>query len=153
MELKELLSQTLSHMADSDRTDYGAWLRGTHPKNILADLRDAVEFSHYSDEELMAGITAEVDANPVNLMNKYKLKGWEQEFRDKFAAWRKDRFVGDANSKHDLKTGDQILFLNGYDIPMISEILGFDEEGKAYMLWDCYWFAVDLDSRLIKKIQ
>jgi len=43
--------------------------------------------------------------------------------------------------------GDRIQFLNGFNIPMITEILGFDEMGQAYLLWDCYWFTINLASR------
>ncbi len=56
------------------------------------------------------------------------------------------------NETFDLKASDWIHFKNGYDLPMISEIIGFGKEDKAYMLWDCYWFPLDLNTRLIEKI-
>ena len=52
----------------------------------------------------------------------------------------------DENKALGLKTGDIIEFWGGYnnDIRYRSKILGFDTDGKAFMYWDCYWFAIDL---------
>lgn len=56
------------------------------------------------------------------------------------------------NKDFGLKIGDTILFKNGYDVEMISKITGFDKDGDAFLLWDCYWFPIDLKIRLIKKV-
>ena len=52
-----------------------------------------------------------------------------------------------TNEKLGLKAGDIIEFWSGYhnDIRYRTKILGFDNAGKAYMLWDCYWSPVDLE--------
>ena len=57
-----------------------------------------------------------------------------------------------------LKKGDRIEFWGGYDnnIRYRSTILGFNNEGRAYVNWDCYWFPVDLTepgNRDFKKVQ
>lgn len=70
-----------------------------------------------------------------------------QSIKERFAAF-KLKVVGfsDVNEKLNLKTGDMVKFIGGYDdnVEFTSEILGFNSEGFAFMLWDCYWFAVDL---------
>lgn len=62
------------------------------------------------------------------------------------------RFIG-KNEKFNLKIGDIITFKNGYDIPMSTKIIAFNAEtGNAYLHWDCYWLAIDLEKRLLKAI-
>ena len=56
------------------------------------------------------------------------------------------------NKRFSLETGDVIQFRNGYGIEMVSRILGFDKDGFAFLLWDCYWFAINLEERLISKV-
>ena len=59
-------------------------------------------------------------------------------------------FTG-KNEKFNLKIGDIITFKNGNDIPMSTKIIAFNAEtGNAYLYWDCYWFALDLEKRLLK---
>jgi hypothetical protein len=59
-------------------------------------------------------------------------------------------FTG-KNEKFNLKIGDIITFKNGYDIPMSTKIIAFNSEtGNAYLYWDCYWVALDLEKRLLK---
>ena len=55
----------------------------------------------------------------------------------------------------DLKKGDVVEFWSGFhnDIRYRTKILGFDPEGKAYMFWDCFWYAIRLDEREYKKVQ
>lgn len=91
----------------------------------------------------------DTNQEPINLLETSK---FNDEYRELFNEWSKDHTVVDTNEELGLSKGDVILFKNGFGIEMISEILGFDEIGKAYMLWDCYWFAIDLKERLIKKI-
>lgn len=84
---------------------------------------------------------------PVNLIEK------SEQYRAKF-----QQFI--TETEYPLATtnplgfvqGDRIQFLNGFGIPMITEILGFDEGGKAYLLWDCYWFTIDLGQRKAVKL-
>ena len=90
-----------------------------------------------------------VTSRPINLLQKDD----NTSLREKFNEWKsKLKFIANVNYKFDLATGDKILFKNGYDVEMISEIIGFNEDGDAYMLWDCYWFPVRLQDRLIKKL-
>lgn len=60
--------------------------------------------------------------------------------------------VVETNADFELVQGDWIAFRNGYDLEFISEILGFDEDGDAYVLWGCYWMPVNLKNRLVKRI-
>lgn len=60
--------------------------------------------------------------------------------------------ISETNAEFELVQGDWIVFRNGYDLEFMSEILGFDEDGCAYVLWDCYWAPVNLKNRLIKRI-
>lgn len=79
------------------------------------------------------------------------------EYREMFAAWRKKvtfHNFSDTNAELGLKTGDIVTFISGYnsDLKYTTEILGFDaNDGKAFMLWDCYWFPVDLNERKFVK--
>ena len=86
----------------------------------------------------------------VNLIDKYKDSDIEEEF-DKFKS--KVKGFTDENTKHNLKTGDTITFVGGYndDLEFTSKILGFDSDGHAFVLWDCYWFPVNLDTRQLIK--
>lgn len=60
--------------------------------------------------------------------------------------------IYETNAEFELIQGDWIAFHNGYNLEFISEILGFDEDGNAYVLWDCYWTPVNLKNSLIKRI-
>jgi hypothetical protein len=77
------------------------------------------------------------------------------EYRAKFAEFKKKiTDYSDINPELGLKTGDVVTFISGYnsDLKYTTEILGFDEDGKAFMLWDCYWFPVDLIERKFVKL-
>lgn len=54
-----------------------------------------------------------------------------------------------------LFVNDTISFLNGMGIPMKSKIIGFDDDGGIYLLWDCYWSPIRTteEGRDIKKIE
>ena len=72
--------------------------------------------------------------------------------RENFEAFKQTvKGFTNSNENLNLKTGDTIGFMGGFnnDIEFTSEILGFDIEGNAFVLWDCYWFAIDLSKRLI----
>jgi len=88
-----------------------------------------------------AGITG-----PVDLIAKYGNSNIEAMFE------KMKTDIGnftDANAEFDLKTGDEIHFMAGYEanIYFVSKILGFDADGSAYVLWDCYWFGINLSTR------
>lgn len=42
------------------------------------------------------------------------------------------------------KVGQVIKFISGYnlDIKYTTKIIGFDNEGEIYLLWDCYWSPI-----------
>lgn len=92
-----------------------------------------------------------VTSRPINLTQKpddqiLSIREQFEEFK------KKQTVIANVNYKFDLQTGDRILFKNGYDVEMETEILGFNEDGDAYLLWDCYWFPIRLKERLIKKL-
>lgn len=86
-----------------------------------------------------------------DLIEKYK----DSDIKDKFASYKeKTNGFTETNSALDLKVGDTVQFVGGYDknILYTTEILGFDSDGDAYVLWDCYWIAINLPNRQYKKL-
>lgn len=84
----------------------------------------------------------------IDLVEKYK-----ESLMPEINKWLEDHAneLTDKN-ENNLKAGDTIEFLNGYKIPMRTKITAFCKNtGKAYLYWDCYWYAIDLDTRLIKQ--
>ena len=87
----------------------------------------------------------------INDMPVFNLTFHTQERQDEerkaFEAKVKDYSL--ENKGLNLKAGDKVNFISGYnsDLRYIAEILGFNEEGKAYILWQCWWFPVDLPKR------
>lgn len=82
----------------------------------------------------------------INLIEEYK----DSDIREQFNTFKeKARGFSDSNEKLNLKTGDVITFVGGYndDIEFTSEVLGFDADGFAFVLWDCYWFGVNLEDQ------
>lgn len=52
--------------------------------------------------------------------------------------------------KYNFKRGDALYFKNGYDIPMVAKIIGFNKESfEVYLDWDCYWVGLDISERII----
>ena len=88
---------------------------------------------------------------PINLIEQYAAQ--ENDIREKFESF-KYKITGfkTENIEYYLSIGDIILFKNGYDVEMITEILGFDSEGDCYLLWDCYWLPIRLNERFIEVI-
>ncbi len=93
-------------------------------------------------------------SDPIfNLVEKYKYIGTYNRILSDFDSFtHKVEGFTTRNHKFSLEKGDMIHFKNGYDIDMISEILGFDSEGRAFLVWDCYWYSIDLNTRLVSKI-
>lgn len=92
---------------------------------------------------------------PINLIEKYEENpNTYHDLKEKCLEWLgKQEGITDKSKEYMLKKGDVILFKNGYDIHMITEVLGFDETGNnAYLYWDCYWFPLDIGTRLIKRL-
>lgn len=88
----------------------------------------------------------------INLLDKYKQTGQDKEYEEKFNEFKKKvKGFTDSNSELNLKTGDVVSFIAGYhdNIIYTSKILGFDEDGKAFILWDCYWYPKDLSKTMV----
>lgn len=78
-----------------------------------------------------------------------------EEHKLKAQEWRKENESDFVDSFNDLKTGDTITFLGGFnkDIMYKSEIFGFSIKGIIYVVWDCYWFGIsNSEDRLIQKV-
>ena len=80
----------------------------------------------------------DTEIHDLNLRGNYleAFKSWQEKGNYKQI---------NENKEFGLKKGDIIEFWGGYnnDIRFKSTIHGFDENGKAYINWDCYWFPVD----------
>lgn len=85
-----------------------------------------------------------------DLIEKYSNKGIEEKF-EQFRQIQRETITL-QNEDGTLKAGDIVEFMGGYnnDIHFRSKILGFDGYGNVYVLWDCYWLAIDLWKRRIK---
>jgi hypothetical protein len=85
---------------------------------------------------------------PINLMAEYfdeillkEMKEWLELNKEKLTT---------ENKEYKMKVGDIITFRNAYGIPMKTKIIAFDKEtGNPYLYWDCYWFELDLKTRLL----
>lgn len=95
----------------------------------------------------------------INLIEEYNShkNGGAQYWRDEFNKWKSERLdldISDTNADLRLKTGDLISFMSGHngDINYISEVLGFNSDGRIFVLWDCYWFPIN-PSDLKRKIE
>ena len=86
--------------------------------------------------------------NAENLILKYDNSTYRKDFKNDISSYALE------NKKRNLKVGDKILFYGGYnrDILYLSEILGFNNEDGAYVLWDCYWFPLNLNTRKYKRV-
>lgn len=88
-----------------------------------------------------------------DLIKKYQNSDIRKEFN---VFKQKVKGFTDTNTEMNLKTGDVISIFAGYndDINYKTEILGFSEEGHAFVLWDCYWVDVNLKDpkRKFKKL-
>jgi hypothetical protein len=91
----------------------------------------------------------------IDLLAKYKSTGKDVEILNEFEKWldRNGEKVNPVNYELNMKAGDVVQFRNGYGVLMSTEILGFSEGAKAYLLWDCYWADVDLINREAKLIE
>jgi hypothetical protein len=91
---------------------------------------------------------------PINLLEDYSIISIN-EIRNQFENFKLTKINGftNNNTEFNLKTGDIIQFKNGYNVEMITEILGFDSDGDCYLLWDCYWSPIRLGERFTKVIE
>lgn len=84
---------------------------------------------------------------PMDLIEKMGEN--KQEYIKALSKSTKKHYLNDK-----FKVGDKILFIAGYynHLEFKSEILGFDDDGGIYVLWDCYWFPIfDNEIRNIRK--
>jgi hypothetical protein len=76
------------------------------------------------------------------------------ENKEKADSWvLTQKNITNKNEKFNLKVNDTITFMGGYnrDIIYTSKIFAFNSEnGNAYVYWDCYWFDLNLEERLVK---
>jgi hypothetical protein len=73
-----------------------------------------------------------------------------EESRGKFEEFKR-KIKGFTTATRDrTKAGEIVLFYNGYGVKMFTEVLGFDEDGNTYLLWDCYWYPINLKERRIQ---
>jgi len=93
----------------------------------------------------------QIELTPFNLIEKYQ----HSDIKEQFEGF-KQRVKGftDINENLGLKTGDIIKFVGGYDSYMefTSEVMGFNEDGRAFVLWDCFWLDINLPERKFKKV-
>jgi hypothetical protein len=91
-----------------------------------------------------------------SLIDKYEETGEAAHYREKFEEWKSKTDHKFVESHGKYSVGDIIEFTAGYnnDIRYTTEILGLDESGNIFLLWDCYWFPIkDEESRCIKKLK
>jgi len=90
----------------------------------------------------------------INLLYKY-FGDTEKLYREQFESY-KPKIKGFKDNHEGYKIGDVIEFVAGYnyDILYTTEILGFDQDGDIYLLWDCYWSPIRLSdpNRKIRKV-
>lgn len=84
-----------------------------------------------------------------NLIDKYNNSTIREEFEIFKNKLKERNNFSEENKSLNLKIGDVVTFMGGYDndIEFTSEILGFTSEGKAFVLWDCFWLDIDLIER------
>lgn len=88
--------------------------------------------------------------NPTRIGNKEQNEYYKYKFKTGVIDKRKENTFSTELPQYNLKAGDKIVFMNGYNVLMQTEILAFDKDNDAYLLWDCYWTPIDLKYRLIK---
>lgn len=83
----------------------------------------------------------------VNLISKTH----DESFYDNRDNWINNNPLLVAETlKYNFKRGDALYFKNGYDIPMVAKIIGFNKESsEVYLDWECFWFGLDISERII----
>ena len=120
------------------------------------DDKDSFDIVNIKDLSLTESINNNLNPNvkyqKFNLLDRYKANGSDIEYEEKFNIFKnKVKGFTDSNDILNLKTGDIVSFISGYndDIIYTSKILGFDNDGHAFILWECYWYAVDLSKKMV----
>lgn len=104
------------------------------------------EFKQYLNENIE-------DMLHINLLDRYSDNKYDQEIRQKFKEY-KSKIKGFKTEHMAFKVGDIIEFTAGYndDIRYTTEILGFDEDGDIYLLWQSYWFPIRNEAKRAIKL-
>lgn len=162
IEIVSELSEFRSNFVNSPSGAHDYFLRWTEENEEAVDkMMPNVSDKFISDYDELRGSVNEFDNFAkngmlhVDLMNKYK-DGQDETIEKGFEKMKvKIEGFTERNEKHDLKVGDVIEFTGGYDedIRFTTRILGFNDENKAYVLWDAFWFPINLDDRSIKVIK
>lgn len=87
----------------------------------------------------------------INLLgNTSKIKS-EEKLIEEYKSSNSNEIYTNYNAEFDLSTGDIVTIRAGYnsDIAYTTKIWGFDSEGLAYVIWDCYWVPLELSERLL----
>ena len=87
----------------------------------------------------------------INLLgNTSKIKS-EEKLIEEYKTSNSNENYTNYNAEFDLSTGDIVTIRAGYnsDIAYTTKIWGFDSEGLAYVIWDCYWVPLELSERLL----
>lgn len=88
----------------------------------------------------------------VDLLQKYSKERLDK-YREDFLAIKKKMGTYDTHPNFDdLKAGSVVELTNGMGVRLQTELLGFNIDGKAYVMWDCIWFSIDLLKRDYKFI-
>ena len=66
-----------------------------------------------------------------------------------FDQWAKKNKVELLPELDNLKVGQMLYFVNGYDVPMVFKIVGLTKPDKygncIYLDWDCFWSPIGKD--------
>jgi len=104
----------------------------------------------------MNTLSPTVNYSYFNLVERYQENNNYDYYKNKFNEFKASiNGFTDKNEKFNLETGDVIKYISGYnsDIIYTSEILGFNEFGHAFVLWDCYWYPVNLEKNMVEKVR
>lgn len=87
----------------------------------------------------------------INLLAKSDKVKSEEKLIEEYKSNNSNETYTDYNEEFDLSVGDIITIRAGYnsDIAYTTKIWGFDSEGLAYVIWDCYWVPLELSERLL----
>lgn len=87
----------------------------------------------------------------INLLGKSDKVKSEEKLIQEYKAGNSNEIYTDYNAEFDLSAGDIVTIRAGYnsDIAYTTKIWGFDSEGLAYVIWDCYWVPLRLSERLL----
>lgn len=134
------------NLLGNDERDKALWNDYDKAKYDIVDTKDL------SLTESVNNMNPNVKYQKINMLDEYKINGYDKEYEKKFNIFKKGvKGFTDINNELNLKTGDIVSYISGYndDIIYTSKILGFDSDGKAFILKESYWFAIDLSKKMV----